>query len=168
VALLVAVALHTVPSSSRGKKKLHSKLAFPLASVVMVGSSATKPTPSPWPEGSGATAKHWTVKLWVEVLFSVPEIFVGLKGKEVFWMTEVIRGKFWRLFAPVISVGPGEAEVHMDAELTYGVAFAEGGPPGTAGVEAVDELMRLATAVHEIVLQVGASPRFSQVPNPHS
>jgi hypothetical protein len=64
--------------------------------------------------------------------------------------------------APITVLGPGEAEVHMDAELTYGVAFAEGGPPGTAGTEALEELIRVANAVHDIILEFGRSPRFTQ------
>lgn len=60
---------------------------------------------------------------------------------------------------PCRFTGP-KPKVNMKAQLIFGVAFADGGPPGIAGRETVEELTRLANSVHDIVLDLGLSPRF--------
>ncbi len=50
----------------------------------------------------------------------------------------------------------------MNSQLAYDVAFAKGGPRGTPRREVVQELTRLTNTVHDIVLELSLSPRFSQ------
>ena len=56
--------------------------------------------------------------------------------------------------------GP-DPKVKMNGELAYGVAFLDG-PPGVKGMDVVLILTRLANFVHDILLELGSSPRFDQ------
>lgn len=58
-------------------------------------------------------------------------------------------------------VGPN-AQVQVNGQLTFGVAFGDGGPPGIAGWDIRRVLMKLANEVHNVVIELGASPRFDQ------
>ena len=91
--VFVAVALTGCPACGTGLTQ--EKLPFPLALVVTVVSCPASVAPSPWPEGSGAATKHWTVKDWEGLLFSVPEMVVR-KGLVELFTAEVMTGKFWR------------------------------------------------------------------------
>lgn len=53
-------------------------------------------------------------------------------------------------------------QVDVNGQLSYGVAFAEGGPDGVEGREIIQVLTRLTNFVHDILLDLGSSPRFNQ------
>lgn len=53
-------------------------------------------------------------------------------------------------------------QVKVTGQLRYGVAFGEGGPPGTEDVEVVQVLTRLTNHSHDIILDLADSPRFDQ------
>jgi hypothetical protein len=89
--VLVAVAVTAWPACGTGLTQ--AKLSSPPASVVAVV-CATGIWPSPWPEGSGDATKHWMVKVWLGLLFSVPEMVV--KFVVMLLVVEVMTGKFWR------------------------------------------------------------------------
>lgn len=61
--------------------------------------------------------------------------------------------------ANCVFVGPNP-EVQVNGHLSFGVAFSDGGPPGAAGRDIRRVLVRLANAVHDMVLELGTGPRF--------
>jgi len=58
-------------------------------------------------------------------------------------------------------------KVQMNAQLAYSVAFLDG-PSNVRGGDVVMALTRLANFVHDILLELGSSPRFNQNGSPPS
>ena len=63
---------------------------------------------------------------------------------------------------PILRIVSPQAQVHVKGQLAFGVAFADGSPPGIAGREVINVLGNIAGSVHDIVLELGMSPRFDQ------